>query len=83
MQCNAYTPYRPHLHAYPANKPSGLEWLASIPAHWRTERGKWLLKKMKRPVRDTDEVVTWFRDGVVTEQKTSRRRPRTGSTNIV
>ena len=62
----------PHLQPYPAYKLSGLEWLANIPAHWRTERGKWLLKKMKRPVRDTDEVVTCFRDGVVTLRKNRR-----------
>ena len=61
-----------HLLPYPAYKPSGLEWLADMPAHWRTERGKWLLKKMKRPVRDSDEVVTCFRDGVVTLRKKRR-----------
>ena len=62
----------PHLQPYPAYKLSGLEWLANIPAHWRNERGKSLLKKMKRPVRDTDEVVTCFRDGVVTLRKNRR-----------
>ena len=61
-----------HLQPYPAYRPSGLDWLPEIPAHWRTERGKWLLKKMSRPVRDTDEVVTCFRDGVVTLRKNRR-----------
>ena len=60
------------LKSYPAYKSSGLKWLPGIPAHWRTERGKWLLKQMKRPVRDTDEVVTCFRDGVVTLRKNRR-----------
>ena len=60
------------LPPYSAHKPSGLEWLPDIPARWRTERGKWLLKKMKRPVRYTDEVVTCFRDGVVTLRKNRR-----------
>ena len=53
-------------------KPSGVDWLGDIPAHWRTERGKWLFKKMKRPVRDADEVITCFRDGVVTLRKNRR-----------
>ena len=61
-----------NLLPHPAYKPSGLEWLPNIPAHWGTDRGKWLLKKMKRPVRDTDEVVTCFRDGVVTLRKNRR-----------
>ena len=61
-----------YLQLYPAYKPSGVDWLSEIPAHWRTERGKWLLKKMSRPVRDTDEVVTCFRDGVVTLRKNRR-----------
>lgn len=62
----------PQLQPYPAYEPSGLEWLPEIPAHWRTERGKWLLKKMKRPIRDADEVITCFRDGVVTCRKNRR-----------
>ena len=62
----------PPVPACPAYKPSGLAWLPDIPAHWRTERAKWLLKKMKRPVRDSDEVVTCFRDGVVTLRKNRR-----------
>ena len=61
-----------NLPPHPAYKPSGLEWLPNIPAHWGTDRGKWLLRKMKRPVRDTDEVVTCFRDGVVTLRKNRR-----------
>ncbi len=60
------------LRSYPAYSPSGVDWLPDIPAHWGTERGKWLLKKMKRPVRDTDEVVTCFRDGVVTLRRNRR-----------
>ena len=61
-----------HIQPYPAYQPSGLAWLPQIPVHWRTLHGKWLLKKMKRPVRDTDEVVTCFRDGVVTLRKNRR-----------
>ena len=53
-------------------KPSSLPWLPHIPAHWHTERGKRLFTKMKRSVRDSDEVVTCFRDGVVTLRKNRR-----------
>ena len=60
------------LKPYPACRPSGIEWHKRMPAHWRTERGKWLFKKMKRPIRETDEVVTCFRDGVVTLRKNRR-----------
>lgn len=47
-------------------KNSGVEWLGEIPSHWKFEKGKWLFKQIKRPVRQTDEIVTCFRDGQVT-----------------
>ena len=47
-------------------KSSGIEWLGQIPSHWKFEKGKWLFKQIKRPVRQTDEIVTCFRDGQVT-----------------
>ena len=53
-------------------KPSGVEWLGDIPAHWSIERANWLFEKMDRPVREEDEVVTCFRDGVVTLRKNRR-----------
>ena len=57
---------------YPHYKPSGVEWLGDVPAHWAIERAKWLFQKMERPVREEDEVVTCFRDGVVTLRKNRR-----------
>ena len=53
-------------------KPSGVEWLGHIPTHWEMRRGKWMFRKMKRPVRETDEIVTCFRDGVVTLRRNRR-----------
>lgn len=47
-------------------KSSGIEWLGQIPSHWKFEKSKWLFKQIKRPVRQTDEIVTCFRDGQVT-----------------
>ena len=46
-------------------KDSGIAWLKSIPCNWNVERGKNILNLQKRPVRDTDEVITCFRDGEV------------------
>ena len=60
-------------------KPSGVEWLGDVPEHWKLERGKWLFRKMDRPIRDADEVVTCFRDGIVTLRKNRRVRGFTES----
>lgn len=43
-----------------------LPWLPACPAHWRIVRPKTILRRMQRPVRLCDEVVTCFRDGEVT-----------------
>ena len=54
------------LKPYPAMKDSGVPWLGDVPEHWRFERAKWLFRKMDRPIREDDQVVTCFRNGVVT-----------------
>ena len=46
-------------------KESGIPWIPVIPSGWEVEKGKNILSLQKRPVRDTDEVVTCFRDGEV------------------
>lgn len=46
-------------------KDSGIPWMPVIPSGWGVEKGKNILNLQKRPVRDTDEVVTCFRDGEV------------------
>ena len=61
-----------HPKPYLYYKPSDVEWLDNVPAHWAIERAKWLFQKMERPVREDDEVVTCFRDGVVTLRKNRR-----------
>ncbi|WFS64351.1 restriction endonuclease subunit S [Pseudodesulfovibrio thermohalotolerans] len=67
------------LAPYPEYKDSGVPWLGKIPAHWELHRGKWLFRKMERPVRSQDEVVTCFRDGTVTLRKNRRIRGFTES----
>ena len=46
-------------------KHSGVPWLKEIPSNWNVERGKNVLVLQKRPVRESDDVVTCFRDGEV------------------
>jgi type I restriction enzyme, S subunit len=67
------------LKPYPAYKDSGLPWLGQVPKHWEMERAKLMFRKMDRPVRDIDEVVTCFRDGVVTLRRNRRVRGFTES----
>ena len=67
------------LKPYPAYKDSRIEWLEEVPEHWKTERAKWLFRKMEQPVRENDEVVACFRDGVVTLRKNRRVRGFTES----
>ena len=64
--------FDPNLKPYPDYKPSGVEWMEEVPAHWAVERAKWLFQRMERPVQEEDEVVTCFRDGVVTLRKNRR-----------
>ena len=67
------------LKPYPAYKDSGVPWLGDIPKHWDVNRGKWLFKKMYRPCLENDDVVTCFRDGIVTLRKNRRIRGFTES----
>lgn len=67
------------LKPYPVYKGSDVPWLGEVPEHWQMQRGKWLFRKMDRPVQEDDEVVTCFRDGVVTLRKNRRVRGFTES----
>lgn len=67
------------LKPYAIYKNSGLRWIGEIPSHWDLQRAKWLFRRMDRPVRDSDEVVTCFRDGTVTLRKNRRLRGFTES----
>ena len=55
-----------NLPRYPETSTSPVPWAPVIPSGWGTERGKALFKKLDRPTRPEDAVVTCFRDGVVT-----------------
>lgn len=57
---------------YEAYKDSKMTWVSEFPESWRIEKGKWLFNRAERPVRSEDEIVTCFRDGVVTLRKNRR-----------
>ncbi len=60
------------LKPYPAYKESGVPWLGKVPEHWEVRRGKALFARMDRPPRESDDVITCFRDGAVTLRKNRR-----------
>ena len=68
------------LKPYAEYKESGIPWASELPSGWQTERAKRLFTKMQRPVRPEDEVVTCFRDGMVTLRKNRRLRGFTEAT---
>lgn len=49
-----------------------IPWVYYIPEHWDVKRGKAVYGKVNRPIRESDDVVTCFRDGVVTLRKKRR-----------
>lgn len=53
-------------------KPSGIEWLGEVPAHWTIERGRYLFRKLDLAPVVGDGVVTAFRDGQVTLRENRR-----------
>jgi type I restriction enzyme S subunit len=62
------------LEPYPEYKDIDQPWVGKVPSHWQVERGKRLFVRMQRPATDGDQVVTCFRDGVVTLRKNRRLR---------
>jgi type I restriction enzyme S subunit len=60
------------IEPYPSYAPARVPWAPELPIHWRVERGKALFRKVVRPVRPDDEVVTCFRDGTVTLRRNRR-----------
>ena len=53
-------------------KDSGIEWIGEIPADWEVKRGKAILTLLEKPVKETDSVITCFRDGQVTLRSNRR-----------
>lgn len=53
-------------------KDSKVNYIGKIPSHWEIRRIKNILTPLKRDVLENDDVVTCFRDGVVTLRKNRR-----------
>lgn len=56
----------------PEIKDSGIEWIGEIPDSWSVIKGKYVLKYLKKPIREDDGVITCFRDGEVTLRSNRR-----------
>ena len=51
---------------------TALEWSPELPADWKVEQARRVLRRVKRPVRTDDQTVTAFRDGEVTLRSNRR-----------
>ena len=60
------------LHKNVEVKDSGVKWIGYIPKNWETIKGKYILRYIQKPIRDTDDVITCFRDGEVTLRRNRR-----------
>ena len=60
------------MNSYESYKFSDIDWIGKIPSHWETVKPKYKLNRVTRSIDDDDEVVTCFRDGVVTLRKNRR-----------
>ncbi|EPM6811917.1 restriction endonuclease subunit S [Campylobacter upsaliensis] len=76
MKKHTQSPYESSEISY---KPSGIKWLGEIPHHWEIKKAKGIFKEVKRSVKDNDEIITCFRDGIVTLRKNRRTEGFTNS----
>lgn len=60
------------LEPYNSYKSENLSWIQTVPSHWDVRRAKFLFNLEKRPPRDSDGIVTAFRDGEVTLRSNRR-----------
>ncbi len=67
------------MHRYESYKLSDIDWVGEIPSHWEIVKPKYKLNRVTRPIDDEDDVITCFRDGVVTLRKNRRKDGFTNS----
>lgn len=53
-------------------KDSRIEWIGQIPSTWRINKGKYFISLLNKPAKETDEIITCFRDGEVTLRSNRR-----------
>ncbi|MCH5194354.1 MAG: restriction endonuclease subunit S [Oscillospiraceae bacterium] len=53
-------------------KDSGVQWIGFIPKHWEVNKGKYILQYIQKPTKETDGIITCFRDGEVTLRSNRR-----------
>lgn len=53
-------------------KDSGVEWIEKIPHDWAEARIKDVIRPIEKEILESDEIVTCFRDGVVTLRRNRR-----------
>ena len=61
-------------------KNSNIQWIGDIPDNWEIVKGKHCFRLVQRPTKQDDEVITCFRDGMVTLRKNRREEGFTIST---
>ena len=71
MKSRVY-PRRSWVNKYSEYKSSNIDWIGQIPSHWEVVQPKYKLNRVTRPYDESDEVITCFRDGVVTLRKNRR-----------
>lgn len=64
---------------YDTYKDSGVEWIGEIPSHWLMIKPWTIFSPEKRPTLPDDEIITCFRDGIVTLRKNRREDGFTNS----
>lgn len=53
-------------------KDSGVQWIGTMPDHWKCNKGKYILRYLQKSVKEDDGVITCFRDGEVTLRSNRR-----------
>lgn len=60
------------LNSTTEKKNSNIKWIGKIPQHWNINKGKYIFKLLEKPVKESDDVITCFRDGEVTLRSNRR-----------
>ena len=77
-------PKQTRYRAYPAYKPSGLDWLGKIPAHWKTARIGKHFKERREKVSDKDfQALSVTMQGIVPQLETAAKSDDSDNRRLV